>query len=217
MHLLIEHSAYLIATRGPLGFWSQQSIEASHKVTKDIFRRGTNHDGRRKGGTSAPFQIILRQGRILVGAARCLSLVDARSDVPPMSNSAAGQYCDQLLQISRDKFALTSEERAYCDYANNKVVNRIKRSLADIAAQGAIKRRRREENNPSEELLQDSDTDDTSLTASEDSDYCSDDGPTHSEQPLLSSRSGAPHQSLVSFLDTDIYSQHDNGENDCTV
>lgn len=90
VHLIIEHSAYLISTRGPMGFWSQQSMEASHKsacyrdyyccdccdcccfaVTKELYSRGTNHDGgRREKSSSALFQIIQKTARILVGQSR---------------------------------------------------------------------------------------------------------------------------------------------------
>ena len=217
VHLLIEHSAYLIATRGPLGFWSQQSMEASHKVTKDVFRRGTNHDGRRKGGSSAPFQIILRQGRILVGAARCATLDESSSTPAPRASTTTasttttttgGTYSDQLVSIARGVFALSPEEREYCDYANDKVVNRVKRSLADIAAQGAHKKRRLDDCGSSSSAHtvsssrsgEGSGEDDTTFS---DSDTDGDDDSI--EEAFQQAPAQNSHSTLAAFLNNDVF------------
>ena len=47
VHLVVEHSAVLCDIQGPLGFWSQQSYEGSHKIAKQTFSRSTNHGGGR--------------------------------------------------------------------------------------------------------------------------------------------------------------------------
>ena len=45
VHLVVAHSAVLTEVQGPLGFWSQQSYEASHKIMKSTYSRATNHGG----------------------------------------------------------------------------------------------------------------------------------------------------------------------------
>ena len=45
VHLIIEHLAELLAERGPLAYWSQQAIEAAHKILKEAWSHSTAHDG----------------------------------------------------------------------------------------------------------------------------------------------------------------------------
>ena len=74
MHLIIEHSAYLIEVRGPLGYWNQQGFEAAHKLFKEAYSRSTNHDGGRgdrgDAALNAPAQVVLKHGRMLWGQIR---------------------------------------------------------------------------------------------------------------------------------------------------
>ena len=174
-------------------------------VTKDIFRRGTNHDGRKKGGSSAPFQIILRHGRILIGTARSLTL-GGGDEIMCNDNQ-------QLLAVAANVFALSPEERQHCHYSNMKVVNRIKRSLAGIMLDGCAKRQRLlvpvENSLPppvGSEALDNDDGDDSSSVA------CVLDGTSDEEssndcenwevcRELFASPT--PNTSLATFLDSD--------------
>ena len=73
VHLIIEHSAELMRIQGPLGFWSQQSFEASHKLTKGNFSRSSSHGGGKSTNTfsnSALYQMMAKHGRMFVSAMR---------------------------------------------------------------------------------------------------------------------------------------------------
>ena len=214
MHLLIEHSAFLIATRGPLGYWSQQSMEASHKVTKDIFRRGTNHDGRQKGGSSAPYQIILRQSRIVVGTARSLTLEERDDSVAVTTTIAASAavYAAQLHDISAGIFALTPEERHHCEHSNDKVVKRIKRSLVGISERGWKRRRQGYESGELDDEDVDVDRGDSSGSGDDNNAECdTDDGSWSSgsedEAPFPPLNNHHHNNSLAAYLTADVFDE----------
>ena len=74
MHLVVEHAAYLTLTTGPLGYYSQQGVEAAHKLSKAAYGRATQRDGGRKAPASrldSMVQVMLRVGRILLLRIRC--------------------------------------------------------------------------------------------------------------------------------------------------
>ena len=58
VHMVIEHSAVLCDIQGPLGFWSQQSYEGSHKLMKQTFSRSTNHGGGRVTPQERQIQVL---------------------------------------------------------------------------------------------------------------------------------------------------------------
>ena len=65
--------AYCIQHQGPLGYWSQQGVEASHKITKLVYSRMTQRDGGRGDPderATSMLQMMQRAGRVLVGKIR---------------------------------------------------------------------------------------------------------------------------------------------------
>ena len=79
MHFVVDHAAYFIWNFGALGFWSQQGVEAAHKITKAAYGRASSRDGGRGDADErAPstLQVMRKAGRIVVGRIRCLLLYD---------------------------------------------------------------------------------------------------------------------------------------------
>lgn len=73
LHLYISHSGQLMAELNhPLGFDSQQAVEAAHKDIKRAFYGATSHSGGHADATNslAAMQIMLRSYRVLLYAIR---------------------------------------------------------------------------------------------------------------------------------------------------
>ena len=69
MHMVVEHAAYLTWKTGPLGYYSQQGVEAAHKLSKAAYGRATARDGGRQAPAQrldSMVQVMLRVGRILL-------------------------------------------------------------------------------------------------------------------------------------------------------
>ena len=86
MHMVVEHAAYLTWTTGPLGYYSQQGVEAAHKLSKAAYGRATQRDGGRKAPASrldSMVQVMLRVGRILLLRIRCGFIYKPGADNTP--------------------------------------------------------------------------------------------------------------------------------------
>ena len=68
MHLIIEHSAILTCRQGPLGFWSQQSYEGSHKIVKTNISRSSSFGGGKTGDrkTTSVYQVMAKHARMFI-------------------------------------------------------------------------------------------------------------------------------------------------------
>jgi hypothetical protein len=98
-----------LAERGPLAYWSQQAIEAAHKILKEAWSHSTAHDGGKTSAGRSIEQIMLKAGRICLGEARRLKCVGRpavgevarRSELLLLVNRAFEMSADEKLSVAR--------------------------------------------------------------------------------------------------------------------
>ena len=127
VHIVVEHSAYLIRYKGPLGVWSQQSYEASHKKNREIYSRSTSHDGGVANDIApACMQMILKCGRLLLHSIRNMVLP---LKPPPFLPSPRDIW---RYFLGRHVVSLTASEQACNDAARSVGIGRVKRRLMQV-------------------------------------------------------------------------------------
>lgn len=142
IHLIVDHSAVLCDIQGPLGFWSQQSYEASHKIVKKNYSRATSHGGGRVSANaleatgipvySSGHQMLVKHCRVFVGAIRLA-----------ISKASDFNWTPWLLA----QFGQTNEEAEHAAMVRDHDVGRLKRILPEKMREGKRMRLQLEELN----------------------------------------------------------------------
>ena len=146
MHLIIDHSAELTDLQGPMGFWSQQSFEASHKLTKSNYSRSTMHGGGKitkglrqlKRASSPAYQMLVKHVRMFISNIR-LSI---------QKSTCCPEGYDSIIQA---EYGESNEELKHAEETRNRDKERIKRRLGVLFTKGEkLQRQRRADlNTPS--------------------------------------------------------------------
>ena len=138
IHAIIEHLAYLIAKRGPLGYWSQQAIEAAHKILKEAWARCSAHDGGRGQGArnKSIEQIMKKSARQLLGRIRIAAAsTEGKSD----RQRAWGSWVAHEVRKS-------CEEHQIAEATHRRCVKRIKRRMVrDLREEEGVRKKLRAE------------------------------------------------------------------------
>lgn len=134
MHLIIAHSADLIRKQGPLGFWSQQGFEASHKILKANASRSTSHGGgsiakqakkQIKRNVTQAFQMMAKHCRMffstLRAAERKISATTA-ADKPPL---------DKWVRLVRREFGESEAEINHAALVQQRDSKRVYKELQE--------------------------------------------------------------------------------------
>lgn len=131
MHLIIDHATELTDLQGPMGFWSQQSFEASHKLTKSNYSRSTMHGGGKrteglrqmKRASSPAYQMLVKHVRMFITNIR-LCLRKTTCCPEGWSSIILAEYGESNMELK------------HAEATRNKDKVRIKRKLVKLYGRG---------------------------------------------------------------------------------
>jgi len=158
LHTIIEHVAYLITVSGPLGYWSQQAIEAAHKVVKEAWSRSSAHDGGRPGQKDKSIsQILKKSGRVLIAKVRAAAKSSAV--VGGGKKKLVSKTARQLAwsAVVTQELGMSTAEQLRSVGAHNRTVRRVQRKLVASFTETPVARALVEEEESVQEVEEDSD------------------------------------------------------------
>ena len=148
MHAVIEHSAFLIKEGGPLGYWSQQAIEAAHKILKQAWSRSSAHDGGRPGAQQkSTHQIVMKSKRILVSETRRAANQGFVTKFVPQENTPGRVEQrpfprtpreEAWRRIALDAIGMSQSEQERARHALRRTVQRVHKGLKSVFACGGF-------------------------------------------------------------------------------